>query len=100
VISSDLRDRLASTDGLHSDSTLEFRTVRAKLAHGWESQFQGRHPASGGNDGLSRKTSPAQPCRPSIGDVIARIIPVLGVSLIALPASYLVGFAGTPITVV
>ena len=44
VIRSDLLDRLAATDRLHSDSSLEFRTVSAALAHEWEPHFKGRTP--------------------------------------------------------
>jgi hypothetical protein len=44
VISSDLLDRLAATDRLHGDSSLEFRTVSAALAHEWEPHFRGGTP--------------------------------------------------------
>ena len=44
VISSDLLDCLAATDRLHGDSSLEFRTVSAALAHEWEPHFRGDTP--------------------------------------------------------
>ena len=50
VIGDDLLDRLAATDRLHGDSGLEFATMAAALAHGWEPP-QGRYPASEVNDG-------------------------------------------------
>ncbi|QNJ30623.1 hypothetical protein SynPROS91_00195 [Synechococcus sp. PROS-9-1] len=36
VISGDCLDRLAATNRLHGDSSLELRSVGAALAHGWE----------------------------------------------------------------
>ncbi len=36
MISGDLLDRLATTDRLHGDPGLEFGTMGAALAHGWE----------------------------------------------------------------
>lgn len=36
VVSGDLLDRFATTDRLHGDSGLEFRTVGAALTHRWE----------------------------------------------------------------
>ena len=51
VIGDDLLDRLAATDRRVGDSGLEFGTMGAALAHGWEPPFQGRYPASEVNDG-------------------------------------------------
>jgi len=44
VVGGDLLDRPAATDRLHGDPGLELGTVRAALAHRWESPFRGSTP--------------------------------------------------------
>jgi len=47
VISGDLLDRLAATNRLHGDSSLELRAVGAALAHWWEPRSGAVHRLRG-----------------------------------------------------
>lgn len=52
VVVGDLLNRLAFTDRLHGDPSLELGSVGAALSYQWEPPLQERYPASEVNDGV------------------------------------------------